>query len=374
MACGITDAISDKGDIILAAITEYYEIDENATFVDLEILTERLVRKLPKHAEMFKTLVANFNEEVSTENIVSELRTLQRRKIKDELAAAFTAEDNEEIIDTLLTSYSAALNAEDIDKSSTYSSPSAVTVLRERGTESTIKLSPPALNDAIGGGVLRKHHIVVFARPEVGKTAFCGELIAGFLQQGLRVLYTGNEDPPADIIVRLMSRLLGQSTNAVEANPAKADALLPSCNWHNFTFIELTPGTPRELEALIKKHKPDVLLVDQIRNINTTEKNRVLQLETVAQFVRNLGKKYNALTVSVTQAGESAEGKLVLGLTDTDFSNTGIPSTADLMIGIGCNGDYEKRGHRVLAFPKNKINGEHSSILVTLDTRINRIT
>ena len=40
---------------------------------------------------------------------------------------------------------------------------------------------------------------------------------------------------------------------------------------------------------------------------------------------------------------------------DIDFSNVGIPAQADLLIGIGCNAEYEQQGLRMLTLIKNKI-------------------
>ena len=122
------------------------------------------------------------------------------------------------------------------------------------------------------------------------------------------------------------------------------------------------------------KYKPDVFIVDQIRNLYSSKNlTKVESLEYIAQCMRNLAKESSSVGVSVTQAGASAEGCLVLGLNDVDFSNTGIPSTADLMIGIGVTPEYDKSNRRVLSLAKNKITGVHSNIPVSVIPSISRM-
>ena len=78
--------------------------------------------------------------------------------------------------------------------------------------------------------------------------------------------------------------------------------------------------------------------------------------------------------MSVTQAGDSAENKAVLSMGDVDFSNTGIPSQADLMIGMGANYEHQKAGEIVISLPKNKISGKHEYFACMVDPQLSKIT
>ena len=51
---------------------------------------------------------------------------------------------------------------------------------------------------------------------------------------------------------------------------------------------------------------------------------------------------------------------------DVDFSNTGIPATADIMLGIGADPSLESIGGRCVTFIKNKISGAHSSVYIRI--------
>jgi hypothetical protein len=92
-----------------------------------------------------------------------------------------------------------------------------------------------------------------------------------------------------------------------------------------------------------------------------------------ATAMRNIGKRHSVLVISVTQAGDSADQKKVLGMGDIDFSNTGIPAQADLMLGMGVDDQLERDNARMLATPKNKIGGSHVHFLVRINPTISRI-
>ncbi len=78
------------------------------------------------------------------------------------------------------------------------------------------------------------------------------------------------------------------------------------------------------------------------------------------------------LTLSVTQAGDSASGKLVLETGDVDFSNVGIPAQADVMVGIGFDATFEAEGLRNISLPKNKISGRHENFPVRIVPQLSR--
>lgn len=362
-----SDSISDKGKIVLKAIGDYYRADPNANKIDKQILEERLTRDFPKHSDLFKAIVNSF-EEVSVPNIISEIIALKKVALKERLAAACTAGDKDDEIDKLYRELETIRLKENHSVSADiYRATSATEVVEQTTGQNLIKILPKEVNAALGGGVLRKHHIVIFARPDVGKTAFCINLVEGFLRQNLVVLYIGNEDPVHHILKRTMSRITQMPQKQIDAFPEKANALLAKRNWDNFIFAEMYPGSPSEIRELVEEYSPDILFVDQARNLDMRENNRVLQLESACKFVRDISKKHNMVGVSVVQAGDSAENKLILGMGDVDFSNTGIPATADLMLGLGCNQDYEQNGHRMISFPKNKINGNKEPVRVPIE-------
>ena len=91
--------LSDKGGMILKEIGEYYSKDPSATNVDVSILTNRLCRQYPKHKDLFKAALEGLPEDISVENIIEEVKDLKLRVVKQDLAAAFTVDGNEQRIE-----------------------------------------------------------------------------------------------------------------------------------------------------------------------------------------------------------------------------------------------------------------------------------
>lgn len=206
-----------------------------------------------------------------------------------------------------------------------------------------------------------------------GKTAAMMTMLYGFLLQGLDVIYMGNEDPLLQIIQRAMTCITGMTKDEIANNPDKAENILAKRNWHKARFIPLTPGSIFEIDKYVKRYKPTVCIIDQMRNITSKAGTKAEQLEETAKGIRQIGKKYNCLMITVTQAGDSASGKLVLGMGDISDSNTGIPAQCDVLVGMGLTAEYENQGLRMLATPKNKLSGKHIHWPVKLLTQISRM-
>ena len=357
------DDFSEQGNVVWAGICEYYDADGSAQSVETGLLQEAIARSIPadKHKELFRNLVASLSElDVSTPNVVADLIATKREKVGRQLAAAIL---DGEPADRLHAEYGDLLTAEDLgdaDDVETRTGMGVRELVEEKfDDKNLIKVMPESLNKRLGGGVKPGHHLILFARPEMGKTMCTIEMMAGFARQGLPILYIGNEDPLDDINMRIINRLSNMPKDAVMADPDEAEARAMKNGYDCITMAGLAPGTPREITKLIEEVKPAVLVLDQLRNLNMGQDNYVLALENAAKQARQWAKRYSCVVVSVTQAGDSADGKSVLSMGDVDYSNTGIPSQADVMIGIGANKQQADNGEVVFSLPKNKVSGIH---------------
>ena len=369
------DDFSDQQKIVLGAISEYYKKDAEADCADKELIKSSLERTYPKHAEMLCQMVDGM-EKTSIPNLVDSVVELKRQRKKEELCAAFANSNNDDQIEVLLEEYDSLKTGLDDNKEDpiTHNNKSVSSILEKASSEAKIEIMPDAIQEATGG-CLRGHHILVFARPDCGKTTLAIQMAYGFLKQGLRVMYIGNEDPADEINFRFLTRLTHMSKEQIEADPERCQRIADKRNYDKFFLVEMCPGTPAEIAREVAKIKPDVLMVDQARNISMGGKfSKVEALEAVEQFIRNLGKKHDMVTVSFTQGGDSAEGKLYLTMCDVDYSNTGMQASADLMVGMGVNQEWEKLGKRMLSFPKNKLSGFKEGMEVYFDPRLNSIT
>jgi archaellum biogenesis ATPase FlaH len=378
----LEDTLTEHGKVLYSACVSYYDRDEGARHIDPELLSQQLSTTLtnPKHRTFFKELVDDLAKvEVSPANILAVVFGQYREAAGGRLASALASGRKAGEVENLIADYQKWAGAESAgglaeNHETTLVAPSVQAVVDDRkGTR--IAIMPRALNDAIRGGALPGHHVVVFARPETGKTTFVLNATAGFLKQGKTVLYVGNEDPAEDIICRLVGRMTGMRIEEVEANAETADGRARACGYDNFIYAGLAPGTLRELESLVDDYEPDVLIVDQVRNIaiGGADGGYTVKLEAAASGVRALAKKYGIVAISVTQAGDSASDKSILDMGDVDFSNTGIPATADLMIGIGASKEDVMANRLVLSLCKNKIGGKHSIIPVIVDYSLGKL-
>lgn len=300
--------------------------------------------------------------DASPGNVREGLRIAARDRIGTQLAVALSAKKPREAVDQLIGEYQETFVSEAATDELTYEE-----ALRSRlDAKGRIEIRPLALNKALGGGVFPGHHIILAARPEIGKSALAVTMAVGFARKGHKVLYFCNEDPAADLMVRAITALTKKPRTEVSATVLD-EALKQGLG--NLRFVDIAPGSLAEIEGHIRRNKPAVIVVDQLRNIHAGGKseNMTQRLDAVAQGVRALAKRYALVAVSVTQAGDSARNKVILDDGDIDNSNTGIPAAADVLALIGANEEMKSNGSRMITLAKNKVTGLHTSVAVHLD-------
>lgn len=373
------EELSPEGAIIYGLIQEWYDSDDQAASVDLDILCSRVGRRVnsDKHLDYITQIIKGFADtDISGINIVNEVRDQKAHGLGLQIAARLAGgkealdliEKYKELKEGKVAQVSSGLEEEE------FSNVTPASLLKSHfSKENLIEVWPKALNELIDGGAKPGHHILVFAPTEMGKTLMVINMVAGFLKGGHRVLYLGNEDPAPDILMRMMSRLTGMTKYEIKEDPTKTEAILEQRNWDKFTLVSLAPGTFRQIQELVDKHHPKVVILDQLRNIAVDSENRTQALEKAATNARNLAKRSDVLVVSVTQAADSANRKTVLDRGDVDSSNVGIPGQVDLMIGIGADQQMEDQGLRVLSFPKNKLSGRHTPIPVIFNYALSKV-
>ena len=362
---------------IWSALKDYYERDPASTRADPQILAAQAARAItsPKHAEAMRLQVGEIAaEEVSVANVRSYITATAADRIGHALATAIATRQPREAVSALIEQYS-ALEAEAGIGADEGEIPWQGLLRSRLASGARLQVTPKALNDRLHGGLLPGHNVVLFGRPESGKSALALTMACGFARRGRKVLYVGNEDAIQDMMVRAVQNLTGASQEQCEADPDAVERAALAKGAANLIFRELAPGSLLEIERLVRLYKPDVLVVDQLRNIRAGKTDNFTQLlDKAAQGIRAIGKKYKLVTICVTQAGDSARDKSHLDDGDIDSSNTGIPGAADVLIGIGKNNDLEAAGLRMLSICKNKVTGRHDSFQVRIYPRLSRMT
>lgn len=356
-------------------VREWYEKDAQAKSVDISLLAEtgKLRITNPKHAETLLAAINGLPSVDSPNNVVGTVLELKRHNTGLDLAAAIAGQDRERVAE-LLPQYNDLWGA---------------TRLRERGaTEVALEwdrldevvgagnrifIAPRKLNDKLSGGALPGHHIVVFGRPEIGKSTVSINMVAGFLHYGQRPLYIGNEDNINVLKSRVRNRLSDMTPAEVEKDPARANRLAADKAKDNLRMIHLHRGRPSDIEREIEAFEPTVLIIDQIRNLEAKGDSLTQKLERNAIEVRRLLSTYGLVGVSITQAyagDHNRPPKVWLDMDDIESSRTGLPGQADLIVGISGSTDMIARNQRALSLPKNKLSSEpgaHEGVIVEID-------
>lgn len=333
-ASKIENAYTPYTSYLLKLIDRFYDNDKDAKNVDVDVLIGWIEQDIPIKSQ---SLYINYLREcygvdVSAINIADLVLSARKKNIGNKLAQALLEDDSNKI-NSLKEQYDSLDVAEEEEEEEDFCGEgvSELLAVEQAGIGARIKLLPKRLNEICKGRARRGHHIVLFARPETGKTAATLTLAYGFALQGLETIIFGNEEPVHDTRMRAMCCFTGLTEEEIKANPQKAQELLDKRGWNLVRFIPLHPGTPKQIERYVERYKPDVIIVDQIRNLAVGAETRVNQLEMAATAIRNIAKRHNCMGVSITQAGDSADNKLVLEMGDVDFSNCLAKGTQVLM-------------------------------------------
>lgn len=364
-----SDAFSEAARSVYDCAAEQYQRDESLGHVDQDVLRSQVTRRFGEGSQSNSIMdfVGSLPNDVSGVNVAEELRLLRLTRLASHLATLLATGRHGEELDEALKQYQALSTgaATGDDRAPRLSMEDF-----EEDASARIQLSPSRLNDFIGGGILRGHNVTVYGRPDSGKSLFGLNQAAFTCKQGGRVLYVANEEPAQDITRRVLSRLAGCDVNTLRDRAKLQQAFDRAGDaYDNFYIYHEAGATLRDVSAQCYKYEPDMIIVDQLKNVACHNENRALQLDQLARGVRELGIAHSAATISITQAGESAEGKLVLSMTDIEWSNTGIPGAADLLIGIGVDQEYLAQDKRMLSIPKNKINGAHGHVPTWIDPK-----
>lgn len=365
------NSFSEVGQVIYSAIADYYETDTEVSTCDVDIIKVRLSKKYPRLADRLNEILEGLPQPVSVKNLLKVFRDMRRERIGLEVMQQI-ASGQQDNAKSLMDKY---LSLEDVTESiDEVFNATPLTELEEHFVgKNLIPMFPSKLNDFIGGGLPRQSQICIFARPNVGKSTAAINIAGGCAEKGYKVLYIGNEDPSAKMVYRLVSRVLRTPEAEIKTDLEKYYYKALDVGYGNIYFKQMTPGNYREVRTWVEKIRPDVVVIDQIRNMHFSKVSMTVNLEQGVISMRNLAKEFDFVSIIVTQAGESANNKLVLRMEDIEWSNTGVAAAMDLMIGLGQNDDFRAQGKVMMSFPKVKNHAPISPFHVKIDYLTNRI-
>ena len=227
------------------------------------------------------------------------------------------------------------------------------------------------------GGIGPGNLMIAFARPEVGKTAFWVSLVSapyGFAEQGAKVHAFINEEPAVRTQMRAISCFTGYNREQISENTGEAQVEWAKIK-DNIKMIDTVDWTIDDIDSHCEKHKPDIIIIDQLDKINVkgTFARTDEKLRAIYTGAREIAKRRECVVIAISQASADAHNRDHISFDMMENSKTGKAAEADLIIGIGNRTSNDPTNNmRVLNISKNKITGWHGDPAVTIDKYISR--
>ena len=227
------------------------------------------------------------------------------------------------------------------------------------------------------GGVGPGNLMIAFARPETGKTAFWVSLVAGpngFAEQGAKVHAFINEEPAVRTQMRAISCFTGLNKEQVTNDISTAHMEWSKIK-NNIKMIDTVDWTMQDVDSHCEKHKPDIIIIDQLDkvNISGTFARTDEKLRAIYTSAREIAKRRECVVIAISQASADAHNRDHISFDMMENSKTGKAAEADLIIGIGNRSSNDPTNNmRILNVSKNKITGWHGDPAVTIDKYISR--
>ena len=218
----------------------------------------------------------------------------------------------------------------------------------------------------IGPGIFT----LVFARPEMGKTAFLVSLASGpggFADQGAVVHYFQNEEPAIRSMARSITAYCGENLEWVKTNIQTANDTFNKIRGRVKLF-DCVGTSIEELDDHVRQNKPDILIIDQLDKIRVMGEfaREDMRIRELYIQTRELAKRHNIAVIGASQCSADGEGHAVLNFSWCENSKTGKAAECDLIIGVGRNPNFDDN-IRHLTLCKNKISGNHDNWSVILE-------
>lgn len=209
-------------------------------------------------------------------------------------------------------------------------------------------------------GSLRKGNFgVVFARTDSGKTTFVVDSGVHFAKQmDAPLLHFNNEEEGEVLKVRYIQAALGKTVSEINQNRLKSIQDFLAITKGNIKIKDSAIIHRREIEELCRKHKPGLIVIDSLDDIDGFQAERDdLVYKKIYKWARELAKKHCPV-IGVCQAAATAEGKEWLEMDDVAYAKTAKQASADWILGIGRSHDSGKEYLRSFYLPKNKLPGD----------------
>lgn len=354
-------SLPEDRDLTTDEVYNLYAVNTTVTVARLELIREILNRvdMLPEiSSDSIVLIIEKLHEKEAARQIADKALNIVQRTGDEETGT--TLKDLKEFV------LSMDIDDNSIDRYKAYST-ELTHVLEDFNKDGDFHLNNGLdfINDSLGR-ISKGDLIVVFATPNAGKTSFMAQTVVGFLKQNMKVLYCSNEERAHKLIFYMIRNAEQKTTNQILE--LKQTPIWDNIR-NNLVLQQAHGYTIRDIEDCIAKYAPDVVVVDQLDNVALEQKDKLHEtLEKLYQKSRLLANKYNSIMFVVSQANDTASGKLYLESNMLANSRIGKQGAADIILGIGME-DIESN-IRCINICKNKSSGIHNSIICKLNSEL----
>ena len=196
----------------------------------------------------------------------------------------------------------------------------------------------------------------------------------GFISQGAKVCALINEEPAIRTQMRAISCYTGMTRDEIVQDKEVTQEIWGEIK-DNISMFDTVDWSIEDIDAHCEKHKPDIIVIDQLDKINITGTYARTdeKLRQVYTSVREIAKRRECAIIAISQASAEAHNRNSISFNQMENSKTGKAAEADLIIGIGRNSNTDTENKiRTLCVSKNKINGYHGEPVCTIRRDISR--
>jgi len=316
------------------------------------------------YTEVFQALKENDSSVDSTLKLIEGLQTAH--KLRELSVLAYDAADGRKgVSDVLKLMEGLSTNSEDAnDEDSgeiTFTSDDLGELIASSHTVAGLRFRLNSLNKALGS--LRKGDFgFIFARPETGKTTFLASEVTYMAQHAEGpILWLNNEEQSNKVMLRcyqsVLNLTLTELMRDVKGNGERFQEIIKG----RLKIVDIVSASKVQIERLIDKHKPSLIVFDQIDKVKGFDNDREdLRLGSIYIWARELAKKYCPI-IGVCQADGSGEGQRWLTMANVANAKTSKQAEADWILGIGKVNDIGYENLRYLHLSKNKLIGDEDS-------------
>jgi hypothetical protein len=176
------------------------------------------------------------------------------------------------------------------------------------------------------------------------------------------IVWLNNEEQNNKVILRIYQSYFGVSLTQLLSNTKKYKDAFEEKFKDRLKFFGIDFCNKRDIEQIVKIHKPALVIYDQLDKIQGFEADRDdLRLGTIYEWARNLCKVGHA-AIGVTQADGTAENTKWLTMQHVANAKTSKQAEADWILGIGAIHAEGTEKIRYLSICKNKLLGDNDTV------------